>query len=149
MSGTGKSTVVRGLSNRGYKAVDADDGLTERLPGGRQRWHEQSVQELLDTEDAPILFFAGCEDNMVKFLPRFDEVILLSAPVDTLIERLRTRTTNAYGKRPGELERVLLDVEMFESELRTMADHEVDTRPPADDVVSMVLRLAGVGDEAT
>ena len=37
MSGTGKSSVIRALSARGFKAVDTDDGWCEPLPDGRQR----------------------------------------------------------------------------------------------------------------
>jgi dephospho-CoA kinase len=144
MPGTGKSTVTHALRELGFKAVDADDGLTEPTSDGRQRWREAAVQELLDREDAPVLFFAGCEDNMVHFLPRFDHVILLSAPVDTLVERLITRTTNPYGKRPGELDQVLRDVEMFQSGLREIADDEVVTTAPLSVVVLEILRRAGV-----
>ena len=142
MSGTGKSTVTRRLARHGYKAVDADDGLTEALPDGTQRWREQAVQDLLSVEDAPILFLAGCEENMVKFLPQFDQVILLSAPVDTLLQRLATRTNNPFGKDPTELARVLQDVEAIEPRLRALADHEVGTAAPLDEVVSEILRLA-------
>jgi dephospho-CoA kinase len=142
MSATGKSTVVRELARRGYKAIDADDGLTEPLPDGRQRWREEAVAALLDAEDAPIVFLAGCEDNMVGFLPRFDRIILLSAPVETLVERLATRPNNPFGKHPGELARVLRDREEFEPQLRALADREIDTTAPIDAVVAEVLRVS-------
>lgn len=61
MSGTGKSSVVRELVLRGYKAVDTDDGWSEAMPDGRQRWREDAIDELLSTENAEILFVAGCE----------------------------------------------------------------------------------------
>jgi dephospho-CoA kinase len=142
MSATGKSTVVRELARRGYKAIDADDGLTEPLLDGRQRWREEAVAALLDADDVPIVFLAGCEDNIVGFLPRFDRIILLSAPVDTLVERLATRPNNPFGKRPGELARVLRDREEFEPQLRALADHEIDTTAPIDAVVAEVLRVS-------
>ena len=44
MSGTGKSTVIRALSARGFKAVDTEDGWCELLPDGRQRWREEARQ---------------------------------------------------------------------------------------------------------
>ena len=83
MSGTGKSSVVRELVARGYKAVDTDDGWCEPLPDGRQQWREDAVRDLLDTEDTDVLFVAGCEENQVGFHPRFDQIILLSAPLET------------------------------------------------------------------
>ncbi len=142
MSGTGKSTVARELVRRGYKAVDADDGLTEPLPDGMQRWREDAVQNLLSTEDAPILFLAGCEDNMVSFLPQFDVVVLLSAPVTTLVERLDTRTNNPFGKRPEEITRILQDLETVEPGLRALADYEIDTGRPVDETVEEIIRVS-------
>jgi hypothetical protein len=70
MSGTGKSSVIHALAGRGHKAVDTDDGWCEPLPGGRQRWREGSIDRLLATEDADVLFVAGCEENQVRFHPR-------------------------------------------------------------------------------
>jgi dephospho-CoA kinase len=141
MSGTGKSSVVQALAARGYKAVDTDDGWSEPLPDGRQRWREDAIARLLDTEDAEVLFVAGCEENQSQFHPRFDHIVLLSAPVETLLERLATRTENPYGKSPEELRRILDDLEHVEPLLRRVADHEVRTTAPLDEVVTNVLRL--------
>ena len=88
MSGTGKSSVIRALSARGFRAVDTDEGWCEPLPDGRQRWREDAIGQLLDAEDADVLF-----------------VILLSAPAGVLTERPASRTANSFGKAPGELHR--------------------------------------------
>jgi dephospho-CoA kinase len=143
MSGTGKSSVVRALAARGYKAVDTDDGWSQPLPGGRQRWREGAIADLLATEDTDVLFVAGCEENQTQFHARFDHIVLLSAPPETLIERLESRTSNSYGKAPEELSRVLDDLRNVEPLLRRVADHEVRTTMPLDDVVAAILRLAG------
>lgn len=144
MSGTGKTSVIEALAALGYKAVDTDDGWCEPLPDGRQRWREDAIGELLDTEDADVLFVAGCEENQARFRSRFDLIILLSAPAETLVERLASRTTNPYGKGPGELSRVLDDLRLIEPLLRRAADHEIPATMPLPDVVTTVLRLAGV-----
>ena len=141
MSATGKSSVVGELLARGYKAVDTDDGYSEPQPDGRQRWREDAVRSLLATEDAEVLFVAGCEENQVQFHAQFDHIVLLSAPTETLVERLATRTSNSYGKDPEELRRCLEDVENVEPRLRRIADHEVRTTVPLDEVVATVLRL--------
>ena len=141
MSGTGKSSVVRELAVRGYKAVDTDDGWSEPLPDGRQQWREDAIGRLLDTEDADVLFLAGCEENQAQFHPRFDHIVLLSAPVETLLERVATRTGNPYGKSPDDLSRILDDLENVEPLLRQVADHEIRTTAPLDEVVEDVLRL--------
>jgi shikimate kinase len=142
MSGTGKSSVVRALAGLGHKAIDTDDGLCESLPDGRQRWREDAIEQLLDTENAEVLFIAGCEENQVRFQPRFDLIIMLSAPAGVIVERLAARTTNHYGKAPGELRRILDDLQAVEPRLRRVADHEIVTTMPLHDVVTTVLRLA-------
>jgi len=158
MSGTGKSTVIAALAARGYKAVDADseafsewvtvdssaDAETAGAPLEPDRdwiWREDRVQELLDTEDADILFLSGCAPNMGKFQPRFDYVILMSAPASVIVERLATRTSNSYGKRPEEVARVLELIETVEPLLRRIATSEIDSSACLDDVVTSVLRL--------
>jgi len=143
MSGTGKSAVVRALAACGYKAIDTDDGWCEPTPDGRQMWRADAIEALLDTEDTSILFVAGCEENQVQFHPRFDRIILLSAPVETLVERLATRTSNSFGKTPEELRRILDDVQTVEPLLRRAAHHEIRTTIPIPDVVATILRLVG------
>lgn len=155
MSGTGKSTVIEELAGRGYKAVDTDyHGLSELVsvpddeptgldPGQDWVWREDRIQDLLSTDDADVLFLGGCSPNQGKFYPRFDHVVLLTAPADVIVERLTTRTTNPYGKRPEEVARVLELLHTVEPMLRRGAGHEVDTSVPLGQVVAQVLRLVG------
>lgn len=160
MSGTGKSTLVAELAASGYKAIDADcDEYSEwaeytsdvgnygdygpPVDGNRDWvWREDRIQELLATEDSDVLFLSGCAENMGKFLPQFDHVILLSAPADVIVARLATRTTNTYGQRPEEAARVLSLIATVEPLLRRVADYEIDTSVSLADVVADVLRLA-------
>jgi dephospho-CoA kinase len=143
MSGTGKSSVIRALADLGYKAIDTDDGWCEQLPGGRQRWREDAIADLLATEDADVLFVAGCEENQVWFHPQFDHIILLSAPTQIMMQRLVDRTGNSFGKKHGDLSRVLSDTENVEPLLRRAADREIITTVPLEDVVRAVLRVVG------
>lgn len=158
MSGTGKSTVIGELAARGYKAVDADcdefsewvevagDSGTFGSPVEVDRdwmWREDRVQDLLSTEDTEVLFLSGCAANMPKFFPQFDHIVLLSAPADIIVERLRVRTINSYGKHPDEIARVLGLVETVEPLLRRAAGHEIDTNADLEDVVVTLLRLVG------
>jgi dephospho-CoA kinase len=126
MSGTGKSSFIHALAARGFKAVDTDDGWCEPLPDGRQRWREDAIGQLLDTQDADVLFVAGCKENQVRFHPRFDLIILLSAPVEVLAQRA-SRTANSFGRAPGELKRVLDDLQTVEPLLCKAATHEIRT----------------------
>ncbi|NIR27720.1 MAG: AAA family ATPase, partial [Gammaproteobacteria bacterium] len=108
MSGTGKSTLIQELGKLGYKSIDLDEpGWSQYSADGDWVWREERVAELLATEDAEILFISGCTESQVKFYPQLDHIILLSAPAEVLVDRLMTRTNNAYGKRPEELADVL------------------------------------------
>ena len=142
MPGTGKPSLIHAPAARGYKAAGAGDGWCEPPPDGRPRWRADAIGQLLDTEDAGWRFAAGCEANQVRFHPRFDLIILLSAPAEVLVERLASRTSNPFGKSPGELERVLDDLAAAGPLLRKVADHEIRTTMPLSDVVTEVLRLA-------
>jgi len=158
MSGVGKSTVIEELAARGYRAVDTDyGGLSELVsvpedePTGLGRgqdwaWQEDRIQDLLSADDTEVLFLGGTSPNQGKFYPLFDHVVLLTAPADVIVERLATRTTNPYGKRPEEVARVLGLPQTVEPVLRRGAGHVVDTNVPLAWVVAKVLRLVGLPD---
>ena len=157
MSGTGKSAVIAELAARGYKAVDADEGglseivsvpadeLTGLDPGQDWVWRADRIHALVSTEDSDVLFLAGCSPNQGTFSPWFDHIVLLTAPAETIVERLATRTTNPYGKRPEEVARVLALQETIEPLLRRSAGTVIDTSVPLDQVVATLLLLVGVG----
>ncbi len=152
MSGTGKSTVVAELARRGHRAIDLDDNQwsawmpadgdpTGANPGHDWLWREDRVDRLLaDAGDAP-LFVGGCASNMGRFIGRFDRIVLLTAPVDTLLQRLASRQTNPYGKRPEEVARILENRRLFEPRLRRAATHEIDTATPLDLVIDRIRAL--------
>jgi dephospho-CoA kinase len=148
MSGTGKSSVLSLLRGRGFKTVDTDyGGWTEQVdaPGDPQTkewlWREDRMASLLSREDAEILFVSGAARNQTKFYPDFDHVVLLTAPIRVITERLTKRANNPYGKDPAELAEVLGLKETVEPALRRAADLEIDTSIPLDDVVEKILRL--------
>jgi shikimate kinase len=148
MSGTGKSTVIRELAARGYKAVDTDYGdwheWVDADDGPDWVWREERIQELLSTEDAEVLFVSGTSSNQGRFYRQFDHVVLLSAPVEVIVARVGARTDNPYGKDPAELAQILGYVETVEPLLRRGASLEVDTRAPVDEVVGTILRHVGL-----
>jgi shikimate kinase len=142
MSGVGKSTIAERLSELGYKAVDIDYGgfsvVDER---GGQHWDVDRVRQLLATEDVDVLFVVGSDDSQVLFYKDFDDIVLLSAPRDVMVERLASRTNNPFGKSPDELVKVLADLERYEPMMRRSATHEIDTSKPLDRVIEEILSL--------
>jgi broad-specificity NMP kinase len=152
MSGTGKSTVLAELSRRGHETVDTDsDTWSEFVASddpGRSKdwvWREDRISRLLDSHPDGVLYVSGCKSNQGRFYDRFDAVVLLSAPAETIMERIRTRDTNDYGKSAAECRQVLDDLETVEPLLRATCTVELDTCRPlsavADDLVALAETL--------
>jgi dephospho-CoA kinase len=144
MSGTGKSTVLAELGRRGHRVVDTDAGGWIDETGPEPLWREERIAALLDEHVGGPLFLAGTVANQGAFYPRFDAVVLLSAPAEVVLERLATRATNDFGKSDEEREMILDDLSWVEPLLRAGATAEIDTRRPLEDVVAELERLAGL-----
>jgi dephospho-CoA kinase len=148
MSGVGKSSVLAELARRGHAVVDTDYGgfCEERtLPDGRieQRWREDRIGALLDAHDEGTLFISGSVPNQGRFYARLDAVVLLSAPLEVLLERVRSRTTNRYGTSAAERAFIAADVMAVEPVLRAGATSEIDARRPLHEVADELERIAG------
>lgn len=143
MSGAGKSSALAELARRGHRVVDTDyDGWTDEA-GPERVWREDRIGALLDGHDDGALFIAGCVPNQARFYPRFDAIVLLSAPLDVILERVGGRDTNDYGKTYGERDLIANDLETVEPLLRAGATAEIDTRAPLGEVVDALERIAG------
>jgi shikimate kinase len=153
MSGSGKSSVIQELAARGYQAHDLDtpewsewidtdpsDVLTP-TPGKDWVWREHRVRALLSQPEEGTLFIGGCAENMGQLFPLIHTVILLSAPVTTIMERLRTRSPGSYGSVAEERRRVTGLISTIEPLLRKSADYEIDTRGPIHATVDEILRI--------
>jgi dephospho-CoA kinase len=147
MSGTGKSAVLQVLGGRGHRVVDTDTDEWSHwvsLPDGSPDWvwREEAIHSLLADQGGGSLFVAGCKTNQGKFYPQFDHVVLLSAPADVLLARIAARTSNPYGKRPGERALILRDLAEVEPRLRASATVEIDASAPLSQVVRQIEDLA-------
>jgi len=133
MSGTGKSSVLVVLQHRGYEVVetDVDDWCVwGALPGSEDAgwlWREDRMAELLERPRSRPLVVSGCVANQGTFYPRFEQVVLLSAPAEVILARVAGRTTNPYGKTPEERADILGFLRDVEPLLRRGADVEFDT----------------------
>ena len=138
MSGTGKSTLVGELRRRGHTAYDADDdGFSEPRADGRWGWKADRVAALLaEAPDGPA-FFAGCSEEQIE-LP-FDLRVLLTAPGPVLVERLRTRSGNSYGRDGAELSQVLEDLVQVEPLLRRSANLVLTTTARPAEIADVLL----------
>lgn len=136
MSGAGKTTLLDELRSRGHLTVDTDyDGW--ELPGGL--WDEPRMNELLVQHDD--ILVSGTVANQGRFYDRFDHVVLLSAPVDVLIERIANRTSNPYGRTVAQQDEVRRYVREVEPLLRRGASAELDGRRPIAELADAIEAL--------
>ena len=77
--------------------------------------------------------------NQSKFYDRFDAVVLLSAPVDVIRDRIARRTTNSYGKSRVERAMILDDLAKVEPLLRKSCTH---AGRPLEEVVAGLIAIA-------
>jgi adenylate kinase family enzyme len=109
MSGAGKSTLLDEMSRRGYPVIDTDyDGWT--LPDGT--WDGPRMAALL-AERAEVVV-SGTVPNQGRFYECFDHVVLLSAPLDVLLDRVARRTNNPYGRTAEHRAQIELSVDQDE-----------------------------------
>lgn len=143
MSGVGKTTLLLELARRGYQVVDTDyDDWV--LPDGT--WDEARMSALL-TSGSPVIV-SGTVENQGHFYSRFGAVVLLTAPVEVLIERVSARTNNPYGTSTAEQSLIrehVLDVEPL---LRSSATLELDGRRPVSELADEVEPLLEVPEPA-
>jgi dephospho-CoA kinase len=144
MSGTGKSSALAELARRGFEVVETDElGWTEWSDeADGYLWREERIAELLDRELNSTLYVSGTVSNQGRFYPRFDAVVLLSAPADVLLERIARRTANPYGKHPEERELILRHLAEVEPLLRATCTHEIDATKP---LAAVVAELVAIG----
>ena len=136
MSGAGKTTLLDELCRRGHMTVDTDyDGW--KLPDGK--WDEPRMDELLD--EHPDVVISGTVENQGRFYDRFDHVVLLSAPSHVLIDRVRARTNNPYGKPPTQQNEIEQYTKTVEPLMRKGATLELDGQRPVSELGDAIERL--------
>jgi broad-specificity NMP kinase len=136
MSGVGKTTVLDELRRRGHRTVDTDyDGWT--LAGGT--WDERRMDRLLARH--PDVIVSGTVENQGRFYGRFEYVVLLSAPLEVLVERVSRRTNNSYGKTIEQWAEIAGYVQTVEPLLRRGASLEIDGQRPVSELADAIERL--------
>lgn len=138
MSGAGKTTLLEELNRRGHFTVDTDyEGWT--MANGL--WDDRRMAQLLADRDDVIV--SGTVENQADFYHYFSHIVLLSAPLDVLLERVRTRTNSPYGKTAEQRTEIRRYFDSVEPLLRRGATSELDgTQPPAflADAIEFLLR---------
>ncbi|MEV0291874.1 AAA family ATPase [Kribbella sp. NPDC050820] len=136
MSGVGKTTILDELGRRGHLTVDTDyDGW--ELPDGT--WDERRMDRLL-AQHADVIV-SGTVENQGRFYDRFEHVVLLSAPLAVLIERVCRRANNPYGKTPEQRAEIAGYVQTVEPLLRRGATLHLDGQRPVAELADAIEAL--------
>jgi hypothetical protein len=152
MSGTGKSTALAELARRGHRVVDADistwsiEVASPDESGTEQLWREEAMNAVLAQHITGWLFVAGCAANQGLFYDRFDAIVLLSVPLEVMLQRIATRSINPFGKTAHERQRILADLEAVEPLLRATSTVEIVTTIPVPEVVDALESVARRAD---
>lgn len=134
MSGTGKSTVLSILRQRGYAIAETDERgwcIPEdgdwSTPDNEWIWDEDRITALLDKHASTHLLIDGCRPNQGRFYGRFDHIIVFKAPIEVMLDRVTNRTTNPFGASANERDTIAQDKHEFEPILMRGADLVIDT----------------------
>ena len=142
MSGVGKTAVVDELRHRSRVCVDMDDpGWSHMDPSGHQHWNVKRLEETMTEAEDKQLFVSGCAEEQATLYHRFRAIILLSAPREVMVERIRSRPDNSFGQTPTEMAHILADLESIEPLLRKRCTHEIKTTVPVTEVVDRILEI--------
>jgi shikimate kinase len=125
MSGAGKSTLLAAVARRGFRAVDTDYDGWELADA---RWDEPRMSALL--AEHPTIAVCGTAENQGRFYDRFEHVIYLHVPLEVLLERVRARSTNPYGKTAAQQADIANYVAEVEPVMRRSATLELDGLMP-------------------
>lgn len=161
ISASGKSTLGKELEKRGYPVVDIDETgackwyrndtheVADYHPGVGKQWlkeHdwvcdfsqiEKKIEALSDNE---AVFVAGITINQDSFLKKFDHVFLLRIDPETLLHRLKNRTTNYFGKDESEQEHLLEIKDSFEKWMINLGAQTLDASKPMEQLADDILK---------
>ena len=96
------------------------------LPDGT--WDEPRMWAFLNSEDTVVV--SGTVENQTAFYAAFRHVVLLSAPLPVLLERVQTRLNNPYGRTDEQQNEIRTYVRDVEPLLRAAATVELDAQMP-------------------
>lgn len=162
VAGFGKSTVLAELKRRGFETYDVDDTLARwrntqtgyihpkssiqkahRTPDflKNHNWivPRQEVEKLSRHARANPIFVGGAIGNEDELRHLFHTVFALYINDETITHRLKTRTTNDWGKQPHELQLTLKHSASSYKKYERLGDILVDGTLPTNEIADTIL----------
>lgn len=155
-AGSGKSTTIQALQERGFSAYDTDDlpevtRLQDRQTGefvdwpagpadfskNAWNWQADGLKKLLASDKT--VFVGASVANQQQFYGLFDKIFALVIDSESLRHRLLTRTNNDAGKHPEDLRYFLKTHARVERDLLHAGAIAIDSTQPLQTVVDEIL----------
>jgi broad-specificity NMP kinase len=162
IAGTGKSTIVKALNERGILAIDLHDvpGLmfwqnkvskekVEYSPIHSHEWFD-TVDRICDidklknilNEHEDIVVAGTAGDNQLEYFPLFNKIILLQSSPATLVHRMQTRINKSgYGKTKTEQDNNIEWQKEFDPFVLSKGAIPVNTEGEINKVVDKIIDL--------
>lgn len=151
ISGTGKSTVRKELEKRGYHAVEADMEFgyfgdpktgepTEEKSQLNWIWDVTKVDAKLGDSSRDITFVCGGAMNQQKLEHHFDKIFILQVDDKTLKQRILSRTSHDFGKKPEDLARQLEWNKGVDAYANQKGAVLIDASQPVEKVADAILK---------
>lgn len=151
MSGTGKSSVIRNLLDKGHAAIDTDEGDWKEISisEGGSEWilREDQIRSVIAKCRKSSIFISGCCSNQANLYPLFDYIVLLSASLETILNRVAERTSNPYGKTSEERNEIIWNYENIQPLLQENVHFELNTEVMTTEEITMLLIELSDNDE--
>ena len=159
ISGSGKSSVIEKLAEKGAFVIDADfvKGLTywidkdtgeisEWNPGMTNDWYrkhkyicdKEKLINLIKNSSKEIVVVAGLFNNRSQLWDLFDKVFLLQCKEETFLKRITDRTSHDFGKHVLEKENILSWYKNFEREVVEEGAVPINADRPLTEVVNEI-----------
>ena len=153
-TGAGKTTLAKNLNDLGYEAHDADEDICSWFNNATgekvlypknsnerstifEKEHtslmdERLIEQLYNRSSSSTIFILGTAKNEFEIAKKyFKKVLCLHIDKETIVQRVLTRKTNAYGKDPDQMATLL---KWYAPTINRYKKHEVTmidaTRPP-------------------
>ena len=129
MSGVGKSTLLSCMQSDQVFCLDLDNSewMQQNPLTGERMIRTDALLHYLASRPEPVILLAGCESNQRELYPDLDAVVLMTAPLDVMKERVRNRSENPYGKSEEEWEQIVRNKEEVEPLIARNCTHILDT----------------------
>jgi len=163
VSGTGKSTICKQLTNFGYKAydienieglfeiyhkgtknifVDYDNSKPENIKNAEWLCDEIKLKAFIEDQKSDIVFYCGIASNMDNILKFFDKVIVLQPDSNTLNLRLKNREgTNDIGNNQEGRDVVLGWKDWWEGEMYKKGAILVNANKTPEELTKEILSI--------